>query len=93
MLNTLGGYNVKKWLVVVKDEQYDWIKRTAEEVGLKGSAVVREVIERARTKDNKEIRQSLLQASEREQLEDLLEERALLDKRISDVKNKTKALV
>lgn len=69
---------MKKWLVVVTDEQYGWIKKTAEETGVKGSTVIREVLDRARTIESGDFKMSLLKS----QIKNQLEEREIEKRRI-----------
>lgn len=78
---------MKKWLVLVREDQYDWIKKTAAQTGLKGSSVIREVIDRTRTKEQKEVISSLMQAQVRARLEELEEAKEAIEKKISEVKN------
>lgn len=49
----------KKWLTVITEEQYEWIKDTSEKVGLKGSDMIREILDRAMAEDQKKFRASL----------------------------------
>lgn len=81
---------MKKWLVNITDEQYDWIKKTGAEVGLKGSTVVREAIGRAMNKDSKELLSDLIEAQAKEKLDALMEQRRSIEEQIRNVRSKTK---
>lgn len=71
----IGG---KKWLAVLRDEQYEWLKDTSKEVGLKGSHVIRELIDRAMTEDNKRFKQSLAQTQLKIKLQNLNDKKAAI---------------
>lgn len=86
---------MKKWLVVVPDEQYNWLKtvaRQAKETGLKitGSDVVRTALEKAQK--DKELLTSLKESKIRERVLRLESQKAALEVQIQTIK-KAKAAI
>lgn len=84
---------MKKWLVVVTDEQYDWIKKTAAEVGVKGSVVVRGVMEKVKTIDSGDFKMSLLKEQLKDKLESIENEQKKLDDQKNEIMRKLKGRV
>ncbi len=71
----VGG---KKWLIVLTEEQHEWIKETSETVGIKGSDIVREVIDRTMSEDPKRFQMSLVQAQVKIKLKSLNDRKAAI---------------
>lgn len=61
----------KKWMIVVTEEQYDWIKSVSNKTGLKGSDIVRELVDRCMTDDPKSFVNSLAATQHKMELEEL----------------------
>lgn len=80
--------NKRKWITVITEEQYDWIKETAEAAGLKGSDVVREAIDRSMK--NREFRASLAQTQLKIQLDALNDKKAALESQTKDLQKRLK---
>ncbi len=81
----------KKWLSVLEESQYDWVKETAEETGTNGSAVIRAVIDRARKVDVGEFKQQLQEAQIKGQLEKLNAQKNALEEQAQLLKKRLKA--
>lgn len=79
---------MKKWLVVVEDSQYDWLKKTAADVGISGSVVVRAIIEKARTVEAGDFKISLLESQIKDKIHALQEEKLKVDQELQTLKNK-----
>lgn len=76
----------KKWLLVITDEQHAWIKDVIRDTGLKGSDIVREVLDRVMGEDDKKFRQSLSQAQLKIKLESINDRRAALEEEAAKLK-------
>lgn len=76
----------KKWLMVVTDEQHEWIKTTAREVGLKGSDIVRELIDRVRQEDDRKFKASLAQTQLKNRLQALNDKEAAIQEEKRELK-------
>jgi hypothetical protein len=68
--------NVKKWMVVLTNEQYEWIKETADKAGVSGAAVCRTLIGQAMEQNSSEFRRNLMSAQIKSELEGLEEKKA-----------------
>ena len=68
----------KKWLVVLTEEQHEWIKDTSSKVGLKGSDIVREIVDRVMNEDSKKFRESLANAQLKMKLQSINDKKAAL---------------
>lgn len=78
----------KKWLTVITEEQYDWIKETALAAGLKGSDVVREALDRS-MKD-REFKATLAAAQLKIQLDTLNSKKAALESQTKELQKRLK---
>jgi len=76
----------KKWLVVLTEEQHDWIKATAEEVGIKGSDIVREILDRVMSEDTRKFKASLANTQLKIRLQTINDKRAALDEEVRELK-------
>ncbi len=83
---------MKKWLVIVEDEQYDWIKKMAAKAGVKGSKVVRKALKKAQEENADEIVASLRESKDEEELTKLERQKARLEEQIRAVKRGAKVL-
>ena len=81
---------LEKWMVMVTPEQKEWIQATAEETGLKGSDIVREMISRTLKKDAKEFKNSLASIQYKIQFEELQMKREELERKESELRLKMK---
>lgn len=59
----------KRWLAILNGEQVQWIKNTAEAVGISGSAVVGEALNKVMKGGGKEFKGDLLSSKLRLQLQ------------------------
>lgn len=79
-----------KWMVTFSSGDYhDWIKDVAEETGIPGSRVVEELIERCRTKDEKEFKRTLKNATKRIQVEALEVKKQELELQIEKLRSES----
>lgn len=69
----------KKWLVILTKEQYDWIKDTAESTELKGSDIVREIIDDQMKSSPEKFKKRLVDAQKRIELERVMNKIAELE--------------
>lgn len=76
----------KKWMATLADEEYEWIKETAEETELSGSEVIRESIRR-HMKD-KAFKASLVEAKHQIRLRELTDKKTTLEEEIKALRNK-----
>ena len=67
----------KKWVTPITDEQYDWVKDTAEATGVSGADIVRAAVELA-MKD-REFKSSLAESQLRLQLASLTAKKSALE--------------
>jgi hypothetical protein len=74
--------NARKWMASLSDEQYDWVKQTSEDVGIEGSAIIRECIDKCRKENPRQFTDSLISAKAKIQLDDLLDKKATLEEEI-----------
>ncbi len=79
----VGG---KKWLVVLTEEQHEWIKRTSEEVGIKGSDIVREIIDRVMADNPRQFKNSMANAQLKIRLQALNDKRAAIEEEANELK-------
>ncbi len=79
----VGG---KKWLVVLTEEQHEWIKATAQEVGIKGSDIVREIIDRTMGDNPRQFKNSMANAQLKIKLQAINDKRAALDEEVAKLK-------
>jgi len=82
---------MKKWMTVLEEDQYDWIKKLSTDVGVNGSEVVRAAIERCRNVDAGDFKQTLLQSQIKSQLDRLADERADIAQREQALKQQLKS--
>lgn len=68
--------NIKKWMVVLPSEQYEWIKDTAEKAGVSGAAVCRALIAEAMEQNSVEFRRGLMSAQLKAELQSLEDKKA-----------------
>lgn len=68
----------KKWVLVVTDEQHDWLLMVREKTHLKGSDIVRELISRQMEDDDKKFIASLANAQLKIQLQNINDRKAAL---------------
>lgn len=80
---------MKKWLTVVEDEQYEWIKKMAAKVGTKGAGgqIVKMAIARAMHDRPEEIVGDLLKQRDADTLARLIKERDAKEQQIQAIKN------
>lgn len=69
-------HTTKKWMVVLTDEQYDWVKGTAEKADVSGASVLRALISEAMEINSNEFRRSLQSAQLKTELLQLEEKKA-----------------
>lgn len=58
----------KKWMVVLNETQYDWIKETAEKADVSGATVLRALITDAMSVNSAEFRRNLMSSQLRSEL-------------------------
>lgn len=90
---TEGGNKMlgkKRWLVVVTDAMHDWIKQTAKEAGVKGTHLVRELIEREMANNSEKFKASLANARIRNQIQELATKKAALAEQEAELHRKLK---
>lgn len=80
----------KKWLAVLEDDQYKWVKETANEIDTNGSAVIRAVIDRARTMDFGDFKKALAESQIKNQLEKLNKQKAELEEQVQELRQRMK---
>lgn len=78
----------KRWVTVVPIEQYEWIKETAKETGVKGGHILREIIERAMKGNAKEFKSSLAKSRWEIELQVLEDKKAELAEKEAELKRK-----
>lgn len=76
----------KKWLVVLTEEQHDWIKTLSQDVGLKGSDIIREMIDRTMGDNPRQFKASLANAQLKIRLQVLNDKRAALEEEAKELK-------
>lgn len=59
----------KKWLVILRKDQYDWIKETAQSTELKGSDIVRAMIDETMKTNPEKFKQKLAEEQTRIELQ------------------------
>lgn len=81
---------MKKWMTVLDDEQFQWVKQTAKEISTNGSTIVRAAIDRCRTIDSGDFKQAIVQTQLRGQLERLDDEEQQIKQRREALKARLK---
>lgn len=80
----------KKYMIVLTEEQYNWIKTVATETQLKGSDVVREIIDRCMVDNPRQFKASLVNTQMKIKLQALNEKRAALDEEVAELQRQFK---
>lgn len=80
----------KKWMIVVTEKQYNWIKEVAETTGLKGSDIVREMVEHTMNNDTKTFISGLATTQYKIELANLAEKRQEIEDKEAELKKKLK---
>lgn len=71
----------KKWMVVLSDEQYNWIKDTSDKTDTTGAAVLRALVSQAMNENSVSFRRSLMSAQVQMELDELdRKKQAIADK-------------
>lgn len=79
---------MKRWVGVIPDEQYNWIKETMRDVGVKGAYIIQEAL--AKAQKDKSFKDSLMAAQVRWKLDQLAEAKAKLEDEIQALKQKAR---
>ncbi len=75
----------KKWMIVLSESQYDWVKDTSEKANVSGAAVLRALITEAMAINSTEFRRSLMSSQMRSEL-------AALEAKEIEIKEKAREL-
>ncbi len=78
----------KKWMVVLSETQYEWIKDVADKSGASGAAILRTLITRAMDQNSSDFRRELMQAQLQSQLEALEEKKARIAEQEKELRSK-----
>jgi len=80
----------KKWMIVVTDEQYEWIKSVSEKTDLKGSDIIREMIARIMDGNPKEFVSSLASTQLKNELMELEQKEQMIAQKTAELRKKLK---
>ena len=69
----------RKWMVTLDEGTYEWVKRTAEELKIHGSDIIKELIKQVMNDDPSEFKNTLLEARERLLREELEEKKEAIE--------------
>jgi riboflavin synthase alpha subunit len=78
----------KKWMVVLSDSQYDWIKETSEKTDVSGAAVCRALISQAMEQNASHLHDMLMSTRYKTELQELEEKQRVMAERAKELKAK-----
>lgn len=78
----------KKWMVVLKDAQYAWIKETSDKSEVSGAAVLRALISQAMDQNSAEFRRNLMGEQLKAELQVLEERKARIEEKEKELRTK-----
>lgn len=90
-INEKGGCMTgKKWMIVLTDEQFEWVKETAEKTGLKGSDIIREIVDRQMNDNPRQFVASLAATQYKMELQELEQQQRALEAKQEEIRKRIK---
>lgn len=80
----------KKWLVVITDDQHEWMSDLAESLDIKGTVIVRELLDRAMAEDQRKFRASLSTIKLKAELQSVNDKKAEILEKEKELQKKLK---
>lgn len=82
------GVAAKKWMVVLSDDQYDWIKDTSTKADVSGATVLRALISQAMEQNSSDFRRGLMSQQLKAELQALEDKKAEIAEKEKELRAK-----